>query len=187
MNMRFCSLKECFVLNSGSIQASISAIRLSSASSTINVSSSVTGTASLSYYCMSDLTKFTDPGNKLQGEVLDCDNATLLTVGCANMTVLQSRPKAIQATQLTGTGYLVVLNNPIKETLSLRYQAAMDGAALVSVYLSNGMLLYREKIYCRKGDNRILIPKPLTTSKGMYLIEIINSRNEKMTARAVRS
>lgn len=68
------------------------------------------------------------------------------------------------------------------------YQASSGTSILVTVYDTNGKIVYRRRMYCVAGSNRLLLPQQILTTKGFYAIESIDlNSGRRLTARMVRS
>lgn len=171
-------------LNSGTISGNITALKSNAAGSSIMVSPSVNGFAALLYYCLADITKFIDPGNKLQGENFECDNAFLLTASCDNLVILGTKKEAAVGKKVTAPG-LRLLHHPYSEIFSFQYVATRNGLVRLHVYSSSGALLYGNTLYCTQGANIFRLPQIVTQAKGWYLVELTNLMNERTVAKAI--
>jgi hypothetical protein len=84
-----------------------------------------------------------------------------------------------------GNASVRLMENPVTSTLAFNYASAGGGVNELSIYNSAGNRIYSTKLTVQKGSNVFHLPVEHITSKGLYYVEIINSR-ERSIARFIK-
>lgn len=127
-------------------------------------------------------------------------NGSVATVGQPNaindnwrkcnlaMTVLPVAPQKTArpaAGPDNGPARLRLLNNPVTTRIDFTYQAATAGLLTINLYNSTGSLLCSRRVSCTEGLNRFSTGQGFLRARDIYLLEVIDGRNQPVTTRAV--
>ncbi len=85
-----------------------------------------------------------------------------------------------------GEPITVEINNPVYNDLVIKYQAVNEGSSVVTIYNSIGAKVYSKKEIFAKGSNTITIPNQYLRTRGVYLVDLTNQYNERITQKALK-
>jgi len=81
---------------------------------------------------------------------------------------------------------ITVACNPISDELRFTYRAQQETTIRVNLFNSVGGLVYSNIGKCVAGDNPIEVPGSFVSTKGIYLLEIINSSQERTVFKVMK-